>query len=142
MWTTKSLIALLTLAAVCAPVTGFAHVNAGLPQASLLAGLLHPLTGLDHIAVLLLLGVLLALPVAIAPRLRQRHTGLLTLVGLLAWIALHYSGAHFFVYAIGWLVTSLGLIGTGVVIGYMGIRHIGIGHMGPRRGKGVRPKNR
>ncbi|HAD08165.1 MAG TPA: hypothetical protein DCF62_01670, partial [Porticoccaceae bacterium] len=68
MWTKKSLIAFSTIAAVCAPATGLAHSNPDLPQTNFLAGLLHPLTGLDHIAVLLLVGALLSLSVVTSTR--------------------------------------------------------------------------
>lgn len=122
MWTKKTLIAVSIVTAVCAPATSFAHTNPDLPPASLLAGFLHPLTGLDHIAVLLFVGALLSLTVTTQPRVARYHIGLLTLAGLLSWMTMHYSGAHFFVYASGCLTSSLVLLGAGAAIGHMGQR--------------------
>ncbi|HCO59114.1 MAG TPA: hypothetical protein DIT58_02880 [Porticoccaceae bacterium] len=132
MWTKKSLIAFSTIAAVCAPATGLAHSNPDLPQTNFLAGLLHPLTGLDHIAVLLLVGALLSVSVVTSTRTLQLRAGLMTLGGLLTWITLHYSGAYFLVYASGCLITSFGLISVGAAIAPMSLR----------AGKSIRFKSR
>lgn len=83
----------------------------------MLSGLAHPLTGLDHLLGLLLLGAGIALFAAQKNVVFKRGIAVLASVSaLLAWSFLHYSGDNFAAYALGFSTTSILLMLMGMRI--------------------------
>ena len=117
----KTLLALGgTLSAMFFTAACFAHSGTELvtTTAPLASGLLHPLSGIDHILTLLLMGsVLSVFYFNKKQRLRAYLTGsFLMLATLLTWSFLHYQGEHFITYALGYSFTSSLLISAGIQI--------------------------
>ena len=106
---------LLLSTAISAP--SLAHTETEFNPASLLSGLAHPLTGLDHLLGLLLLGAGIALFAAQKNLVFKRGIAMLVSVStLLAWSFLHYSGDNFIAYALGFSTTSILLMVAGMRI--------------------------
>lgn len=94
-----------------------AHTETEFSSASLLSGLAHPLTGLDHLLGLLLLGAGIALFAMQKHGVFKRSLAVLSSVSaLLIWSFLHYSGDNFAAYALGFSTTSILLILVGMRI--------------------------
>jgi len=107
-----------TVSAMFFTTACFAHSGTELATttAPLASGLLHPLSGFDHILTLLLMGSVLSL---FYFNKKQRFTAYLTgsflmIATLLAWSFLHYQGEHFISYALGYSLTSSLLISLGI----------------------------
>ena len=107
-----------TVSAMFFTTACFAHSGTELATttAPLASGLLHPLSGIDHILTLLLMGSVLSL---FYLNKKQRFTAYLTgsfllLASLLTWSFLHYQGEHFMTYALGYSFTSSLLISAGI----------------------------
>ncbi len=112
---TTTFITLLLSTTIATP--SLAHTETEFSSASLLNGLAHPLTGLDHILGLLLLGAGIAFFAAHKKSVFKRGIAVLTSVSaLLAWSFLHYSGDSFAAYALGFSTTSILLIVAGMRI--------------------------
>lgn len=116
----KGLKTLLTLSAMFFTTACFAHSGTELATTSspLASGILHPLSGIDHILTLLLMGSLLSVfYFTKKQRLRAYFTAtFLMLATLLTWSFLHYQGEHFITYALGYSFTSSLLISAGIQI--------------------------
>ena len=111
--TTFSTLLLFTV--ISAP--SLAHTETEFSSASLLSGLAHPLTGLDHLLGLLLLGAGIAFFAAQKNLVFKRGIAVLASVSaLLAWSFLHYSGDNFAAYALGFSTTSILLMVVGMRI--------------------------
>lgn len=84
----KTIVKCILAAATVLPVAAFAHVGAGdaHDHAGLLAGLLHPLSGVDHLAAMLAVGIWSALAMRPAWLAPLAFVALLT-VGALAGFA-------------------------------------------------------
>ena len=112
---TTTFITLLLSTTIATP--SLAHTETEFSSASLLSGLAHPLTGLDHILGLLLLGAGIAFFAAHKKGVFKRGVAVLSSVSaLLAWSFLHYSGDSFAAYALGFSTTSILLIIAGMRI--------------------------
>ena len=117
----KTLLALSgTVSSIFFTTACFAHSGSELVSttAPLASGILHPLSGFDHILTLLLLGCVLS---AFYFNKKQRVTAYLSssflIVGvLLVWSFLHYQGNNFASYALGYSFTSSLLISAGIQI--------------------------
>lgn len=109
-----------TLSAMLFTTACFAHSGTELVTTStpLASGILHPLSGIDHILTLLLMGSLLSVfYFTKKQRLRAYFTAtFLMLATLLTWSFLHYQGEHFITYALGYSFTSSLLISAGIQI--------------------------
>lgn len=119
MNTRKTLLALGgTLSGTFFTTACFAHSGTELATtaAPLASGILHPLSGIDHILTLLLIGgVLSILHFSKKQRLRAHLAGsFLLLATLLTWSFLHYQGENFASYALGYCFTSSLLISVGI----------------------------
>lgn len=116
----KGLKTLLTLSAMFFTTACFAHSGTELATTStpLASGILHPLSGIDHILTLLLMGSFLSVfYFTKKQRLRAYFTAtFLMLATLLTWSFLHYQGEHFITYALGYSFTSSLLISAGIQI--------------------------
>ena len=112
---TSNLITLLLSTTIATP--SLAHTETEWSSASLLSGLAHPLTGLDHVFGLLLLGAGIAFFAAHKKGVFKRSFAVLSsIIALLIWSFLHYSGDNFAAYALGFSTTSLLLIVAGMRI--------------------------
>ena len=112
---TTNLITLLLSTTIATP--SLAHTETDWSSASLLSGLAHPLTGLDHVFGLLLLGAGIAFFAAHKKGVFKRSFAVLSsIIALLIWSFLHYSGDNFAAYALGFSTTSLLLIVAGMRI--------------------------
>jgi len=106
---------LLLSTAISAP--SLAHTETEFSSASLLSGLAHPLTGLDHLFGLLLLGAGIAFFAVQKNVVFKRGIAVLASVSaLLTWSFLHYSGDNFAAYALGFSTTSILLMVMGMRI--------------------------
>lgn len=95
-----------------------------LTPGGLLAGLMHPLTGIDHILALIALGGAMALLHSGENRVIKRGLSGAVLLGmLLSWSFVHYSGEYFASYALGFASTSALLMTIGIRIVGIGTRH-------------------
>lgn len=82
------------------------------------AGLQHPLGGLDHLVALVLAGALLALA-SRRHRPGRRHLGFAALglaAFMLVWSLVHYSGSHWLVFGLGYLLSSLATLVFGYAV--------------------------
>ncbi len=112
---TTTFITLLLSTTIATP--SLAHTETEFSSASLLSGLVHPLTGLDHILGLLLLGAGIAFFAAHKKGVFRRGLAVLASVSaLLSWSFLHYSGDSFAAYALGFSTTSILLLIVGMRI--------------------------
>tara|TARA_R110002050_G_scaffold68266_1_gene148125 strand:- start:140 stop:541 length:402 start_codon:yes stop_codon:yes gene_type:complete len=112
---TTNSITLLLSTTIATP--SLAHTETEWSSASLLSGLAHPLTGLDHVFGLLLLGAGIAFFAAHKKGVFKRSFAVLSsIIALLIWSFLHYSGDNFAAYALGFSTTSLLLIVAGMRI--------------------------
>ena len=90
------------------------HSGLEVTPGTLLSGMMHPFTGLDHVLTLLLFGGLISLLYAgEKQQLNRTLAGALTLGTLLGWSFLHYSGDHFAAYALGFACSSSLLMTAG-----------------------------
>ncbi len=114
----KGLKTLFALSCTFFTTACFAHSGTELATtaAPLASGILHPLSGIDHILALLLIGsVISILYFSKKQRLRARLTGgFLLLATLLTWSFSHYQGDNFTAYALGYCFTSSLLISAGI----------------------------
>jgi hydrogenase/urease accessory protein HupE len=95
-----------------------------LAPGGLLAGLMHPLTGIDHILALITLGGAMALLLSGENRAIKRGLSGAVLLGmLLSWSFVHYSGEYFASYALGFASTSALLMIIGISIASVGSRY-------------------
>ena len=110
----KTIKALTALSAAFFSASTLAHTGLELAPGTLITGLMHPLTGLDHVLALLLLGGIISLLFTGQQRpLKPAIAGALTLGILLSWSFLHYAGNDFSSYALGFASSSAGLMTIG-----------------------------
>lgn len=113
-----TLIAAVFTATVVYSAASFGHSGAELATlapSALLTGLMHPLTGIDHILALLTLGGAIALLHSEGNHLLKRGLSTAVLLGmLLSWSFIHYNGEYFAAYALGFASTSSLLMVVGM----------------------------
>lgn len=111
----KTLTAFISSALIS--TASFAHTGMALDSGTMVTGLLHPFTGVDHLLGLMLLGGIISLLYSQhKPAIKRGFAGVFVLAVLLSWSFLHYSGEHFTAYALGFAISSTLMMAAGVQI--------------------------